>query len=201
MLLRDEIQPSFMFEEVVRGRRCVPEVLTAVIELAVSLAREGREGRKVGALFVVGDEENVLKKSKPMILDPLGKHPLDAKDIRDAAVRETVKELAKLDGAFIISGDGYVLSAARYIYANCEGINLPLGLGSRHMAAASISKETDAVAIVVSKSGIVRMFDGGELVCEIMPKAWLSSAKTLISGEYEEILKDDLVIFSKKPKK
>ncbi|MDF2955635.1 DNA integrity scanning protein DisA nucleotide-binding domain protein [Candidatus Alkanophaga liquidiphilum] len=187
-----------MFEEMVRGCRCA-EVLATVIELAVRLAREGREGKKVGALFVVGDEENVLKMSKPLILDPLWGHPLEAKDIRDTAVRETVKELAKLDGAFIISDAGHVLSAARYIQANCEGVNLPFGLGSRHMAAASISKETDAVAVVVSKSGIVRVFDDGELICEIMPKTWMGT-KTLISGEYEKILKGDIVVFKKAKK-
>ncbi len=44
-------------------------------------------------------------------------------------MRETAKELAQLDGAFIISSDGIILSAARYICADSTGINLTLGLG------------------------------------------------------------------------
>ncbi|MBW2046599.1 MAG: DNA integrity scanning protein DisA nucleotide-binding domain protein [Deltaproteobacteria bacterium] len=85
-------------------------------------------------------------------------------------MRETVKELAQLDGAFIISDDGVVVSACRYINASADGIVLPLGFGACHMAAASISKETQAVAVVVSESSIVRVFDNGELVAEIIPE-------------------------------
>ncbi|RZN36356.1 MAG: hypothetical protein EFT35_07965 [Methanophagales archaeon ANME-1-THS] len=110
--------------------------------------------------------------------------------MRDANVQGTIKELAKLDGAFVISEDGYVLSAARYIQANSHGINLPLGFGSRHMAAASISKETDAVAVVVSEDdGGVRIFDDGELVGEIITGVWdLGMIKPRIKGEYEKMV-------------
>ena len=48
-----------------------PEVLEPLIELAVEIAREGREGRRVGTLFTLGDEKAVLSKSRPLILDPL----------------------------------------------------------------------------------------------------------------------------------
>ena len=74
---------------------------------------------------------------------------------------------------FIVSDDGIVLSAARYIDTSSEGIALPLGLGSRHMAAASISRRTDALAVVVSESSVVRVFDDGELISEILPEFWL----------------------------
>ncbi|MDI6810281.1 MAG: diadenylate cyclase [archaeon] len=174
-------------------RKCDPEVLETTIEIAVEIARQGME-RSSGTLFVVGDEEEVLKRSKPLILDPLERYPKAAKDIREANVQGTIKELAKLDGAFIISDDGYVLSAARYIEANSRGINLAMGFGSRHMAAASISKETDAVAVVVSEDdGGVRIFDDGELVGEIITGVWdLEMIKPRIKGEYEKIIDKDL---------
>jgi DNA integrity scanning protein DisA with diadenylate cyclase activity len=174
-------------------RKCDPEVLETTIEIAVEIARQGVE-RSSGTLFVVGDEEEVLKRSKPLILDPLERYPKAAKDIREANVQGTIKELAKLDGAFIISDDGYVLSAARYIEANSRGINLPLGFGSRHMAAASISKETDAVAVVVSEDdGGVRIFDDGEVVGEIITGVWdLGMVKPRIKGGYEKIVDKDL---------
>ncbi len=108
-----------------------------------------------------------------MILDPLYGHPADKKKIYDPDMRETIKELAQLDGAFIVSGDGVVISAARYINASSRRIELPLGLGSRHVAAASISRDTQAVAVVVSQSSIVRVFNEGKLISEIIPEIWL----------------------------
>ena len=173
---------------------CVPEVLETVVEIAVGIARQSIERRRMGALFVVGDEDRVLKKSTPLILDPLAGHPKEIKDIRNANVQGTIKELAKLDGAFIISADGYVLSAARYIEASYRNINLPMGFGSRHMAAASISKDTDAVAVVVSESdGVVRIFDSGELVAEILSGIWeLDKIKPHIRGKYEKIIEKNL---------
>ena len=144
-----------------------------VVDLAVEIAREGREGRKIGTLFVVSDSEAALERSRPMILDPLHGHPQESKRIEDPNLRETLKELAQLDGAFVVSDEGVVLSAARYIDATSDHLELPLGLGSRHVAAASVSSRTDAVAVVVSESSTVRMFDDGELVAEIVPELWL----------------------------
>jgi diadenylate cyclase len=153
-------------------------VLEETVSLAVEIAREGREGRKIGTLFVVGDSGEVTKRSKPLILDPLHGHPDESKQIENPDMRETIKELAQLDGAFLISNAGVVLSAARYIDAASENLDLPLGLGSRHMAGASISRQTRAVAVVVSESSMVRMFDDGELVSEIVPELWMIDGYT-----------------------
>jgi diadenylate cyclase len=177
-----------------RERKSNPEVLETVIEIAVGISRQSIDRARTGALFVVGNEEEVLKKSKPLILDPLVNYAKEVKDIRDANVQGTIKELAKLDGAFVISGDGYVLSAARHIEASSRNIDLPMGFGSRHMAAASISKETDAVAVVVSgNDGVVRIFDGGELVGEIISGVSdLEKIKPHIRGKYEKIVEKEL---------
>jgi len=180
-------------------KKCAADVLEQTIQLAVELAREGREGRKVGTLFVVSDEKEVLKRSRPMILDPLYGHPADKKKIHDPDMRETIKELAQLDGAFIVSGDGVVISAARYINASSRRIELPLGLGSRHVAAASISRDTQAVAVVVSQSSIVRVFNEGKLIAEIIPEIWLFGNEGFkISGSREEQKIGDLRIMSVK---
>ncbi len=150
-------------------------VLEKVIVLAVELAREGREGHKIGTLFVVADSEAVLERSRCLILDPLWYHPEAVKHIENPDMRETIKELAQMDGAFVISDEGIVLSACRYINVVANDINLPLGLGSRHMAAASITRETRAMAVVVSESSVVRIFDTGEIVAEIIPELWMLS--------------------------
>ena len=165
---------SHVFEEICSAKRRVnAEVLKQTVSLAVEIAREGREGRKIGTLFVVGDSGEVIKRSKPLILDPLQGHPDESKQIENPDMRETIKELAQLDGAFIVSNSGVVLSGARYIDSASDSLDLPLGLGSRHMAGASISQRTNAVAVVVSESSMVRMFDDGELVSEIVPELWM----------------------------
>ena len=174
------------------------ETLKQVIFLAIEIAREGREGRKIGTMFIVADTEETLKRSRPMILDPLWYHPASQKHIDDPNMRETLKELAQLDGAFIVSDEGVVLSASRYIYASAEGIELPLGLGSRHMAAASITRETDAVAVVVSESSIVRIFDDGKMISEIIPELWLLRRYSLkLSIPYSTRSADQLTVVTK----
>jgi diadenylate cyclase len=168
-----------VYEEICTERREVDtRVLEQTVSLAVEIAREGREGRKIGTLFVVGDSGEVIKRSKPLILDPLHGHPDESKQIEDPDMRETIKELAQLDGAFLVSNAGVVLSAARYIDAASDSLDLPLGLGSRHVAGASISRQTRAVAVVVSESSMVRMFDDGELVSEIVPELWMIDGYT-----------------------
>ena len=132
---------SQVYEEICTEKREVDRrVLEETVSLAVEIAREGREGRKIGTLFVVGDSGEVVKRSKPLILDPLHGHPDESKQIENPDMRETIKELAQLDGAFLVSNAGVVLSAARYIDAASEDLDLPLGLGSRHVAGASISR-------------------------------------------------------------
>ena len=163
-VLQDVVSPS---------RRVNLTTLEQVIMLAVEIAREGREGRKIGTMFVIGDAEEVLRHSRCLILDPLYHHADGVKHISDDNMWETAKELAQLDGAFIVSNDGVIISACRYITALSEGVNLSLGLGSRHMAAASITKQADAVAVVVSESSVVRVFENGGIISEILPEIWL----------------------------
>jgi DNA integrity scanning protein DisA with diadenylate cyclase activity len=148
-------------------------VLQSVTELAIEVAREGREGRRVGTLFTVGDEEAVLRRSRCLILDPLAGHQASARHIDDPSLRETVKELAPLDGGFVVGGTGVVLSACRYFESRLPERDQPLGLGTRHLAAASISSATDAIAVVVSESSVVRVYAGGTLQTEILPELWL----------------------------
>ncbi len=174
-----EVGKTKIFEEICSEKREVnPDVLKQTVSLAVEIAREGREGRKIGTLFVVGDSGEVTGRSKPLILDPLQGHPDEDKRIESPDMRETIKELAQLDGAFLVSNSGVVLSAARYIDASSDNLDLPLGLGSRHVAGASISRQTSAVSVVVSESSMVRMFDDGELVSEIVPELWMIDGYT-----------------------
>ncbi|MEJ2255090.1 MAG: diadenylate cyclase [Nitrospirota bacterium] len=174
------------------------DTLKQVVILAVEIAREGREGRKIGTMFVVFDQERVLGRSKALIYDPLKGHSSEEKHLSNPDMRETVKELAQLDGAFVVSEDGVVLSACRYMDASSRGISLPKGLGARHMAAASITRHTGATAVVVSESSIVRVFKGGALVAEIIPGIWMLSEYSLHLGPpYSERTDHNVTVVSK----
>ena len=190
---------SKLFREICSHKRGVDSaVLEQIIGLAVEIAREGREGRKIGTLFVVGDSEEVLRRSKPLILDPLLGHPAESKYITDPDMRETLKELAQLDGAFVVSEDGVVLSAARYIDTVSDQLNVPLGLGSRHMAAASVSRQTNAVSVAVSESSMVRMFDDGDLISEIVPELWMfNDYNTRVRGRTFTRQEDDITVIGR----
>jgi diadenylate cyclase len=146
------------------------ETLRLVVDVAVEIGREGREGKPVGALFVVGNHRKVLPMSHEQVHDPFRGYGRKERMLRSPRVRESVKEIAQIDGAFIVSADGMVVSAGRILNAPAEGLTLSKGLGARHWAAAAISKETNAIAIAVSEStGAVRIFQNGIVVLRIEP--------------------------------
>ena len=182
-----------------RVRRCDKKNLEPTIELAVEIAREGREGRRIGTLFTFGDADAVLARSRPLILDPLAGHTQQARQIRDPNLRGTIKELAQLDGAFVVSDQGIVVSACRYLDAAASNVALPSGMASRHLAGASISQVTNAVAIVVSESSMVRVFDDGKLVGEIIPELWLMDHYNVqLAAPYQEEVVGDLAVLTAK---
>jgi diadenylate cyclase len=156
--------------------------LEEVVNLAVELAREGREGRKIGTLFVIGDVDVVTEQSRPLILDPLFGHADEVLRIERPEFRETVKELAQLDGAFLLTDDGTFVSAGRFVDVDVNAAeNFLPGLGTRHAAAASISRTTGAIAVVVSQSSVVRVFSRGEVRAEIIPELFLLSRERLFT--------------------
>lgn len=172
------------------------EILESLIELAVEIAREGREGRRIGTLFTFGDEQTVLSKSRSLILDPLAGHPQSVRSLREPNLRGTIKELAQLDGAFVVSHDGFVLSACRYLDAVTSEVEVPLGLGSRHIAAANMSAVTNAVGIVVSESAVVRLFCHGKLVGEIIPELWMMDRTIQLRGPVKKETFGELTVLT-----
>ena len=144
-------------------------VFEAVLNLAVELANQGREGKPVGTTFVIGDYEKVMQFSRQTIFNPFHGYPEDERNLLNPYLRETLKEFSVLDGAFVIREDGVVMCAGRHLSAALDStVDLPRGLGSRHVAAAGITSVTEAVAIVISEStGDVRIFKDGTIFMEI----------------------------------
>jgi diadenylate cyclase len=142
-----------------------PEVLERVVAVATELAVEGREGRPVGCLFVVGAAERVVKLTKPLVLNPFFGYKEEDRNILSPFMDETMKEFSTIDGAFILRGDGVVESAGSLIQATDSDHALPSGLGSRHAAAAAISVAADCISVVVSSStGQVALFRRGVML-------------------------------------
>src|SRR6202453_4193705 len=172
------------------------EGLEPCIGLAVEIAREGREGRRIGTLFTLGDEDEVLARSRPLILDSLVGHPASSRHVTNLNLRGTIKELAQLDGGFVVSHAGIVLSACRYLDAVAAQADVPLGLGSRHMPAANMSAVTNAVGIVVSESSVVRLFCHGHLVGEIIPEIWMMDHAPHLRGIVKREQVGDLTVLT-----
>ncbi|TWT87451.1 DNA integrity scanning protein DisA [Pseudobythopirellula maris] len=147
------------------------ETLKLVVDLAVEIGREGREGKPVGALFVVGEHRKALEYCKPMGFDPVKGYSATERNLFDAKVREGVKEIAQMDGAFIVSSKGTVMASAQHLAPPpSSDISISKGLGARHWAAAQISRALECVALAVSESnGTVRLFQNGEVVLRIEP--------------------------------
>jgi len=157
-----------------------PTVFERVLTLAGELGVEGREGRPVGTLFVIGDSDQVLVQSHQLVINPFHGYPESERNILDPRLEETIKEFSAIDGAFIVRGDGVILAAGRYLAprSKLDG-RLPQGLGTRHEAAASITAMTQAIALCISQStGTVSIFKEGRLITDIQ-KPWGRNADSL----------------------
>lgn len=143
-------------------------VFERVLRLALELAHEGREGKPVGTLFVIGDHREVQKYCLPGRINPFKGYTEKERNILDDSMGDSVKEIAKLDGAFIIKGNGVILAACSTLRPAIAPEALPQGLGSRHAAAAAITATTKSIAITLSEStGDVRVWRRGTMITEI----------------------------------
>jgi DNA integrity scanning protein DisA with diadenylate cyclase activity len=144
------------------------EVLERMISLACEIAAEGREGKPVGALFVLGDADRVMKYTKPLVINPFRGYTDAERNIMDPSLEETIKELSSLDGAFVVNRDGVILACGVYIRPKKSGAPLPSGLGARHQTAAAITACTNSLAVAISEStGVVSLFRKGEMFMKI----------------------------------
>jgi DNA integrity scanning protein DisA with diadenylate cyclase activity/mannitol/fructose-specific phosphotransferase system IIA component (Ntr-type) len=142
-----------------------PSVLEKVLQIAEVLAREGREGKPVGALFVIGDHDTVRHMSHQLVINPFKGYRDEEKNILDPSLEETVKEFCVLDGAFLIRSDGVIEAAGAYLHVARAAADLPSGLGARHAAAANITAFTHALSVTISQStGRVSLFRSGKLI-------------------------------------
>lgn len=145
-----------------------PEVFETLLNISIELAGKGREGKPVGTIFVIGDEEKVLQFSKQMVINPFKGYTEEERNIHNPSMKETLREFSTMDGAFVISGDGIILTAGVFLSAaGGDESMLQRGLGSRHIAASGITALTKSLAFVISESsGDLRIFKDGKILME-----------------------------------
>lgn len=142
--------------------------IARLLEIALRLAHEGREGAPIGTIFILGDRAALDRYLRQLILNPLKGHPRRVRSIHHPEFLETVRELTALDGAFIVDERGVVESAGTYLDAPLRGRRLKPGFGARHAAALALTTVTDAMALVISgSSGMVSVYEGGTVLLEL----------------------------------
>lgn len=150
---KENIDISGQIEKIISGTDIKPSILESVFNIAVEISREGREGKAVGTSFIIGHSKDVLAKSKQLIFNPVEGIPQDKRIISDHEFRNSIKELAQLDGAFVVSGTGVVEAACRFLIADASNVNIPKGFGTKHFSVAAMTSATKAIGLVVSESG------------------------------------------------
>jgi DNA integrity scanning protein DisA with diadenylate cyclase activity len=147
-----------------------PQALEITIEVACKIGRAARRGKRIGAIFMLGDSLNVLEGSKQLIPNPFQGHEKADRMLPNPDIHDALVELSKLDGAFVLRGDGFLQAAGVFLTSPPIEMELVSGLGARHAAAAAVTMRTKATAIVVSATdGNVRAFSGGKMVLKIDP--------------------------------
>lgn len=147
-----------------------PKVLEAAVTVACKIGRAARRGKRIGAIFVLGDSLKVLEGSKQLVPNPFQGHDKDNRLLTNTSIHEALVELSKLDGAFVARGDGFIQAAGVFLTTPPTETKVVAGLGARHAAAAAATMRTKATAIVVSATdGNVRAFSGGKMVLQIDP--------------------------------
>lgn len=149
-----------------------PKALEATLAVASRIGSVVRRGAdRIGAIFVLGDSLNVLKNSRQLVPNPFQGHDEELRQITNPDIHDALVEFAKLDGAFVIRGDGLIQSAGAFLITTDAEIELPTGLGARHVAAAAATARTEATAIVVSSTdGMVRIFSKGQVMLQLDPE-------------------------------
>ena len=156
--------------ELLRGTGVSESIFGSVLTIAIEISLEGREGHAIGTAFIIGDTSSVMARSRQLVLNPFEGHSREKRAITDPEIRDNIKEFAQLDGAFVISADGVVEAAGRYITIDTGAVRIQKGLGTRHSSVAAITSATYALGIVVSQSGgVIRVFKSGKVVLMVKP--------------------------------
>ena len=106
-----------------------PKEFGRLLELSLRFAAEGREGKPLGAVFVLGDSIELEPYLRQLILNPCKGHPRSARNIHKPEFAESLREFCAMDGAVVVSRTGVVESVGTYLDAPTSSVRLRHGLG------------------------------------------------------------------------
>lgn len=137
-------------------------VIERAIDIALRFSREGLEGKKIGACFVIGELGELDCHLNQNILNPFQGHDAAFRSLFEGRFLESLREFASNDGAVIVRPDGIADRAGSYLVAPTDKIETRAGWGARHTSAAAITSVTNSVAVVISESSgdVTVMWDG-----------------------------------------
>ncbi len=139
-----------------------------LVDIALAIGAEGREGRPLGTTFILGSRAELKPHLRQLVLNPFSGHRAKRRDIHSSEILDTIREFAALDGAFIVNRKGVLLSAGTYLEAESNRVKIRSGLGARHRSAAALTAVTNSVALVVSSSSRhVTVFHRGQTLLEL----------------------------------
>ena len=106
-----------------------PTVLEAALMVACRIGRVVRRGsERMGAIFILGDSVNVIKGSRQLVPNPFHGHEDKFRRLTNPDIHDALVEFSKLDGAFVVRGDGFIQSAGVFLIPNEVELQLPAGL-------------------------------------------------------------------------
>ncbi len=175
LVVLTEVEPSFekpaVYDLLKLTDGIQPTVLESAVMVACKIGRAARRGKPIGAIFMIGDSLSVIEGSKQLVPNPFQGHEKANRMLTNPEIHDALVELSKLDGAFVVRGDGFIQAAGVFLTSPPSETELVSGLGTRHAAAAAVTMRTMATAIVVSATdGQVRGFSGGKMVIQIDPE-------------------------------
>jgi|GEM_PF-214720 PAS domain S-box-containing protein len=157
------IQASWK-QAILDGTDVREEVFDILFHAAIELGRGGRELRKVGTSFIIGDADRVMANSRQCSINSFEGKGMDQRMVQDRETVENIKNLSLLDGAFVIDGIGLVCASSRHLLAPGMDVRIREGYGTRHASVAAMTQVSRSVGIVVSESdGTVTIFRNGTM--------------------------------------
>lgn len=166
--------PSSLFVLKVTGEEKTVEmlapnpILANAVELSLEFSKGGSDRKPIGAAFMIGDTKTVLKYSYQLYrFNPFENYKVS---VDDRTQWDLLKKYAlAFDGAFVVDDDGTVIAACRYLNSDRK-VEIPKGLGTRHLSVACMTAATGARGVTVSgEDGMVRIFEKGKIMAKINP--------------------------------
>jgi DNA integrity scanning protein DisA with diadenylate cyclase activity len=132
-----------------------PVLLRRLLSCAFQMSEEN-----LGAIFIVGEADLILKQSDPPEITPFA--TVIGDDLANLSDRELIN-FARQDGATVIDREGRFRSCMVLLRPKAETrADIGPGRGARHSSAAKISVEAQCLAITISQDGPITLYDRGQ---------------------------------------